>query len=259
MPDIDIDFCIERRSEVIDYIRNQYGDNSVTQIITFGKMKAKQVIRDVGRVMGYSFGEVDRIAKTIPDELNITLDKAISKSLDFREMAQGEYKELIEHSKVLEGMNRHASTHAAGVVIADGDLTDYVPLYKSSSGDITSQYDMKGLEDLGLLKMDFLGLRNLTVIDKTKKLIKLNKQELDIEDISLNDKKVYNLFSKGLTTGVFQFESSGMREYLKKLQPTVIEDLIAMNALYRPGPMQNIDSFISRKHAKKYNIYTSAT
>ena len=251
MPDIDIDFCIERRSEVIDYIRNQYGDNSVTQIITFGKMKAKQVIRDVGRVMGYSFGEVDRIAKTIPDELNITLDKAISKSSDFREMAQGEYKELIAHSKVLEGMNRHASTHAAGVVIADGDLTDYVPLYKSSSGDITSQYDMKGLEDLGLLKMDFLGLRNLTVIDKTKKLIKRNKQELDIENISLNDKKVYNLFSKGLTTGVFQFESSGMREYLKKLQPTVIEDLIAMNALYRPGPMQNIDSFISRKHGKK--------
>ena len=255
MPDIDIDFCIERRSEVIDYIRNQYGDNSVTQIITFGKMKAKQVIRDVGRVMGYSFGEVDRIAKTIPDELNITLDKAISKSLDFREMAQGEYKELIEHSKVLEGMNRHASTHAAGVVIADGDLTDYVPLYKSSSGDITSQYDMKGLEDLGLLKMDFLGLRNLTVIDKTKKLIKRNKQELDIEDISLNDKKVYNLFSKGLTTGVFQFESSGMREYLKKLQPTVIEDLIAMNALYRPGPMQNIDSFISRKHGEKNITY----
>ena len=218
-------------------------------------MKAKQVIRDVGRVMGYSFGEVDRIAKTIPDELNITLDKAISKSSDFREMAQGEYKELIAHSKVLEGMNRHASTHAAGVVIADGDLTDYVPLYKSSSGDITSQYDMKGLEDLGLLKMDFLGLRNLTVIDKTKKLIKLNKQELDIEDISLNDKKVYNLFSKGLTTGVFQFESSGMREYLKKLQPTVIEDLIAMNALYRPGPMQNIDSFISRKHGKKNITY----
>ncbi len=256
MPDIDIDFCIERRSEVIDYIRGQYGDNSVTQIITFGKMKAKQVIRDVGRVMGYSFGEVDRIAKAIPDELNITLDKAINKSPDFREMAEGEYKELIEHSKVLEGMNRHASTHAAGVVIADGDLTDYVPLYKSSSGDITSQYDMKGLEDLGLLKMDFLGLRNLTVIDKTKKLINKNNKNLDIDNISLNDEKVYNLFSKGLTTGVFQFESSGMREYLKKLQPTVIEDLIAMNALYRPGPMQNIDNFISRKHGKKNIIYS---
>jgi len=256
MPDIDIDFCIERRSEVIDYIRGQYGDNSVTQIITFGKMKAKQVIRDVGRVMGYSFGEVDRIAKTIPDELNITLDKAINKSSDFRGMADGDYKELIEHSKVLEGMNRHASTHAAGVVIADGDLTDYVPLYKSSSGDITSQYDMKGLEDLGLLKMDFLGLRNLTVIDKTKKLIDQNNKSLDIHNISLNDKKVYNLFSKGLTTGVFQFESSGMREYLKKLQPTVIEDLIAMNALYRPGPMQNIDNFISRKHGKKNITYS---
>ena len=256
MPDIDIDFCIERRSEVIDYIRGQYGENSVTQIITFGKMKAKQVIRDVGRVMGYSFGEVDRIAKTIPDELNITLDKAINKSSDFRAMAEGEYKELIEHSKVLEGMNRHASTHAAGVVIADGDLTDYVPLYKSSSGDVTSQYDMKGLEDLGLLKMDFLGLRNLTVIDKTKKLIERDNKSLDIDSISLNDEKVYKLFSNGLTTGVFQFESSGMREYLKKLKPTVIEDLIAMNALYRPGPMQNIDNFISRKHGKKNITYS---
>ena len=255
MPDIDIDFCIERRSEVIDYIRNQYGENSVTQIITFGKMKAKQVIRDVGRVMGYSFGEVDRIAKAIPDELNITLEDAINKNSDFREMAEGEYKELIEHSKILEGMNRHASTHAAGVVIADGDLTNYVPLYKSSNGDITSQYDMKGLEDLGLLKMDFLGLRNLTVIDKTKKLIKRQNKTTDIGEISFNDEKVYNLFSKGLTTGIFQFESSGMREFLKKLQPSSIEDLIAMNALYRPGPMQNIDNFISRKQGKKDIVY----
>ena len=166
LPDIDIDFCIERRGEVIDYIKKQYGENAVTQIITFGKMKARQVVRDVGRVMSYPFGEVDKIAKAIPEELNITLDDAIKKSTELRNYAEGDYRELIQHSLVLEGMNRHASTHAAGVVIAPSDLTDYVPLYKSSQGDVTSQYDMKGLEELGLLKMDFLGLRTLTVIIK---------------------------------------------------------------------------------------------
>ena len=255
MPDIDIDFCIERRGEVIDYIKEQYGDNSVTQIITFGKMKAKQVVRDVGRVMGYSFSEVDKIAKAIPNELNITLDKALEKSPELSEMAENNYKELIQHSKVLEGMNRHASIHAAGVVIAPGELTDYVPLYKSNTDDVTSQYDMKGLEDLGLLKMDFLGLRNLTVIDKAVKLIKHQKKSIDLENISFEDPKVYKLFAKGHTIGVFQFESSGMREFLKKLKPTVVEDLIAMNALYRPGPMQNIDDFISRKHGHEKIIY----
>ena len=251
LPDIDIDFCIERRGEVIDYIKTQYGERSVTQIITFGTMKAKQVVRDVGRVMGYSYGEVDRIAKAIPDDLNITLDDAIVKSSQFRELAENEYKELIDHSRVLEGMHRHASIHAAGVVIAPGELTDYVPLYKSSTDDITTQYDMKGLEDLGLLKMDFLGLRNLTVIDKTLKLISAKGEEIDIEKISFDESKVYELFASGLTIGVFQFESSGMREFLKKLKPSVIADLIAMNALYRPGPMSNIDNFISRKHGKK--------
>ena len=173
MPDIDIDFCIERRGEVIDYIKEQYGENSVTQIITFGKMKAKQVVRDVGRVMGYSFSEVDKIAKAIPNELNITLDKALEKSPELKKMSEGDFQELINHSKVLEGMHRHASIHAAGVVIAPSELTDYIPLYKSSTNDITSQYDMKGLEELGLLKMDFLGLRNLTVIDKAVALINL--------------------------------------------------------------------------------------
>ena len=255
MPDIDIDFCIERRGEVIDYIKDQYGDSSVTQIITFGKMKAKQVVRDVGRVMGYSFSDVDKIAKAIPNELNITLDKALEKSPELSDMADGDYKELMEHSKVLEGMNRHASIHAAGVVIAPGELTDYVPLYKSNTDDVTSQYDMKGLEELGLLKMDFLGLRNLTVIDKAIKLIEANGESLDIEKLSFENSEVYKLFSKGHTIGVFQFESSGMREFLKKLQPTVLEDLIAMNALYRPGPMSNIDDFISRKHGKKKIAY----
>ena len=251
MPDIDIDFCIERRGEVIDYIKEQYGENSVTQIITFGKMKAKQVVRDVGRVMGYSFSEVDKIAKAIPNELNITLDKALEKSPELKKMSEGDFQELINHSKVLEGMHRHASIHAAGVVIAPSELTDYIPLYKSSTNDITSQYDMKGLEELGLLKMDFLGLRNLTVIDKAVALINLKEGNVDLEKLSFEDDKVYELFSKGNTIGVFQFESSGMREFLKKLKPTVLEDLIAMNALYRPGPMENIDSFISRKHGVK--------
>ena len=250
MPDIDIDFCIERRSEVIDYIKTQYGENSVTQIITFGKMKARQVVRDVGRVLGYSFGEVDKLAKMIPTTLNITLDEALEQSPELMAASKGEFKELLDYSKILEGMNRHASIHAAGVVIAPGELTDYVPLYRSSQGDITSQYDMKGLEDLGLLKLDFLGLRNLTVIDNAIKLIEENGNKIDIENIPLDDQEVYKLFTKGLTIGVFQFESSGMREFLKKLKPTAIEDLIAMNALYRPGPMNNIDDFIKRKHGK---------
>ena len=251
MPDIDIDFCIERRGEVIDYIKNQYGENSVTQIITFGKMKARQVVRDVGRVLGYSFGETDKLAKMIPTTLNITLEEALDQSPELLAASKGEFKELLDYSKVLEGMNRHASIHAAGVVIAPGELTDYVPLYKSTQGDITSQYDMKGLEELGLLKLDFLGLRNLTVIDNAIKLIKDGGNDIDIENIPFDDQSVYKLFTKGLTIGVFQFESSGMREFLKKLKPTAIEDLIAMNALYRPGPMNNIDDFIKRKHGKK--------
>lgn len=255
LPDIDIDFCIERRGEVIDYIKKQYGEKSVTQIITFGKMRARQVVRDVGRVMSYPYNEVDKIAKAIPDELNITLESAIEKSTELHDFAKGDYKELIQHSLVLEGMNRHASTHAAGVVIAPSDLTDYVPLYKSSLGDITSQYDMKGLEDLGLLKMDFLGLRTLTVIDKAVKLIKHNGDKIDIDNLKYDDQKVFKLFAKGMTIGIFQFESSGMREFLKKLKPTALEDLIAMNALYRPGPINNINDYIDRKHGKKKIIY----
>jgi len=252
LPDIDIDFCIERRGEVIDYIKQRYGENSVTQIITFGRMQARQVIRDVGRVMSYPIGEIDKIAKAIPDELNITLAEAIKKSPEFNKYATYTHSELIQHSLVLEGIHRHAATHAAGVVIAPGDLTEFVPLYKSSQGDITSQYDMKGLEDIGLLKMDFLGLRNLTVIDKTVKLIK-DKHGLDIEidKLQFDDSKVFELFAKGMTVGIFQFESSGMREFLKKLKPTELEDLIAMNALYRPGPMNNINTYIACKHGKK--------
>ena len=185
MPDIDIDFCIERRGEVIDYIKNQYGENSVTQIITFGKMKARQAVRDVGRVLGYSFGEIDHLAKMIPTTINITLEEAMAQSPELKEAADGQFKEVMDYSKILEGMNRHASIHAAGVVIAPGDLTDFVPLYRSPQGDITSQYDMKGLEELGLLKLDFLGLRNLTVIDNTVNLIKERGEKINIEKISL--------------------------------------------------------------------------
>jgi len=252
LPDIDIDFCIERRGEVIDYIKQRYGENSVTQIITFGRMQARQVIRDVGRVMSYPPSEIDKIAKTIPNELNITLAEAIKKSPEFNKYATDTHSELIQYSLVLEGIHRHAATHAAGVVIAPGDLTEFVPLYKSSQGDITSQYDMKGLEDIGLLKMDFLGLRNLTVIDNTIKLIK-KRHGIDVEKDKLqyNDSKVFELFAKGMTVGIFQFESSGMREFLKKLKPTELEDLIAMNALYRPGPMNNINTYINCKHGKK--------
>ena len=252
LPDIDIDFCIERRNQVIDYIKSIYGEKSVTQIITFGKMNARGVIRDVGRVMGYSYSDVDKIAKLIPEGPKMTLDKALKQSSELRTHSQNQYQDLIENAKTLEGMNRHASIHAAGVVVAPGKLTDFVPLYKSTNDDITTQYDMNELEKLGLLKMDFLGLRNLTVIDKTIDLVnKRLGKKIDINNIPLDDPKVYELFSKGLTVGVFQFESSGMREYLKKLEPNAIEDLIAMTALYRPGPMKNINHYIDRAHGKE--------
>ena len=251
MPDIDIDFCIEGRDQVIQYIKKRYGEESVAQIITFGTMGAKSSIRDVGRVLGMDYGEVDRVAKMIPNEPKMTLDKAMTMNPDFKNLLSGSdaHKELLENSMILEGMHRHASTHAAGVVVTPGSLTDYVPLYKSpSSSDVATQYDMVSLEDLGLLKMDFLGLRNLTVINKTIKAIQVNHNlEINIEEIDLNDQKVYELFSKGDTTGIFQFESNGMREYLRQLKPTCLEDLIAMNSLYRPGPMKNIPKFLARK------------
>ena len=251
MPDIDIDFCIEGRDQVIQYIKKRYGQENVAQIITFGTMGAKSSIRDVGRVLGMDYGEVDRVAKLIPNEPKMTLEKAMKMNPDFKKtLSQSEaHEELIKNSMILEGMHRHASTHAAGVVVTPGPLTDYVPLYKSpSSTDIATQYDMISLEDLGLLKMDFLGLRNLTVIKKTIQAIKENHDiEINIEKIDLNDPKVYTLFANGDTIGIFQFESTGMREYLKQLKPTCLEDLIAMTSLYRPGPMKNIPEFIARK------------
>ena len=259
MPDIDIDFCIDGREKVINYIKERYGKDSVSQIITFGTMKAKSAVRDVGRVMGLSYGDVDSVAKMIPTELNITLDKALAKSKELKNIYENDntYKELINFSKTLEGMHRHASTHAAGVVITPGPLTDYVPLFKSpSTGDIATQAEMNDLEDLGLLKVDILGLRNLTVIDKAIQAIKENHNKIiAIDSLSLDDQNVYKLFSQGKTIGIFQFESQGMREYLQQLNPTCIEDIIAMNALYRPGPMANIPKFIARKNGNEKIVF----
>ena len=253
MPDIDIDFCYERREEIIQYVREKYGESNVTQIITFGTMAARAVIRDVGRVLKLRYTEVDKIAKMIPPTIGITLERALGEVNELRALVNGDAmnRQLIDYSQVLEGLARHASTHAAGVVITPDELTNYTPLYKSNTGDVTTQYDMKCLESLGVLKMDFLGLRTLTVMDKTVKMLKQKGIDLDLDNIPFDDPKAYEIFGHGETIGLFQFESSGMREYLKKLKPQSIEDLTAMNALYRPGPMDMIDDFIARKHGTK--------
>lgn len=254
MPDIDIDFCYERREEVIDYVREFYGKDNVTQIITFGTMAARAVIRDVGRVLKMRYGDVDKIAKMIPSTLGIKLKDALATVTEMRELGEKDetHKELLEYSQVLEGLARHASTHAAGVVITPTALTNYAPLYKSAStGDVTTQYDMKCLESTGVLKMDFLGLRTLTVIEHTLQMLRKRDIDIDIDAIPLDDPETFKIFSNGETTAVFQFESSGMREYLRKLKPQNIEDLIAMNSLYRPGPMDMIDDFIARKHGRQ--------
>ncbi len=257
MPDIDIDFCYERRDEIINYVKRKYGENNVTQIITFGTMAARAVIRDVGRVLKIRYGEVDRIAKLIPPTPSMTLPKALETVPELNRLsAQDEvHTQLINYSRVLEGLARHASTHAAGVVITPDELTKFTPLYKSPQGEVTTQYDMRCLEDIGVLKMDFLGLRTLTVIDKTVKALKRKGVDIDINNVPLDDAETYELFCNGETVGIFQFESSGMREYLRKLKPQVFEDLIAMNALYRPGPMEWIDDFIQRKHGLKQIAY----
>ena len=262
MPDIDIDFCYERRPEVIDYIKDRYGEDSVTQIITFNRMNAKAVVRDVARVMGMEYATGDRFAKAIPDGIKLSkeekengitpLKKAeeLNKDLQTYIHESPATEKLWSMSLVLEGMNRQPGTHAAGVVIAPDDLLNYIPLFKSTKGDVTTQYDMGCLEQVGMLKVDFLGLRTLTVIKHPLDLVKRNGIDIDIDKIPLDDPKVYSLFSEGRTFGLFQFESGGMREYLKKLRPTRIDDLVAMNALYRPGPMDNIPEYIARKHGK---------
>jgi DNA polymerase-3 subunit alpha len=252
MPDIDIDFADRGRERVIDYVTQKYGRDNVAQIITFGSMAARAVVRDVGRVMSLPYGEVDAIAKLIPMEIEMTLEKALEREPELKKRydEDAEIKELIEYSKVLEGLSRHASTHAAGVVIAPGPIMDYAPLYKSNKDEITTQFDMHGIEAIGLLKMDFLGLRTLTVIDDCLKLLAQRGVTVDIDHVLLDDPEIYRLFTRAETIGIFQFESGGMREYLKKLKPTVLEDLTVMNALYRPGPLDAgmIDIYIKRKH-----------
>ncbi|MDO5018449.1 MAG: DNA polymerase III subunit alpha [Lagierella massiliensis] len=250
MPDIDIDFCYERREEVIDYVVEKYGSNKVAQIVTFGTMGARGCIRDVGRVMGLDYNLVDMVAKNVPNELNITIESALETSEEFRKLYvdSPEIKKLIDVANDLEGMPRHTSTHAAGVVISKDPIVEYVPLAKNKDAIIT-QFNMTELEELGLLKMDFLGLRTLTVIDDTIKLIKKNRNiDIDINSIDVNDPKVLKLFSKAETLGVFQFESDGMRNFLSELKPSKFDDLIAANSLFRPGPMNEIPNYIQNKN-----------
>ena len=263
MPDIDIDFCMRRRGEVIDYVTQKYGRDNVAQIITFGTMAAKAALKDVGRAMDLPYGDVDRIAKLVPNQINIELDEALKQSAQLRSAIDSDerFKDMLEIAKRLEGLARHASTHAAGVVISPQPLTDLLPVYKTNRDEITTQYDMKGLERLGLLKMDFLGLTTLTVLSDTVKLIAANRNEqLDLQTLPLGDAPTYQLFSRGDTTAIFQFESHGMRDILRRYQPSRLEDLTALNALYRPGPIQGgmIDDFIARKHGKKKVAYDLA-
>jgi DNA polymerase-3 subunit alpha len=262
LPDIDIDFCERRRGEVIDYVTRKYGRDQVAQIITFGTMKARAVVRDVARVMDIPYADADKVAKAVPPALDMTLEKALAESPALKDMQQKDerVKELLTVAQRLEGMTRHASVHAAGVVIAPRPLTEFVPLYKSQKDEIVTQWAMKEVERVGLLKMDFLGLSTLTLIQDCLAEIKRTEGiDLDIDAISLTDEKTYKLFSDGQTYGVFQFESSGMRELLRKAKPERLDDLIALNALYRPGPLKSgmVDDFVSRKQGKtevKYEL-----
>ncbi|MCK4417933.1 MAG: DNA polymerase III subunit alpha, partial [Candidatus Latescibacteria bacterium] len=248
MPDFDIDFADRDRQKVIDYVIKKYGKENVSQIITFGTMAARAVIRDVGRVLGMPYGEVDKIAKLVLP--GTTLEVAIKTVPELAQLAQsdGVGAKLISYAKTLEGLARHSSTHAAGVVITPDALTNYTPLCTTNKKDITTQYDWKYIEEIGLLKMDFLGLRTLTGIDDTLRMVAEKGTSLELEDLPLDDKATFELLARGETIGIFQFESSGMRDYLRKLNPTSLDDMIAMNALYRPGPMASIDDFIRRKH-----------
>ncbi|HXZ81883.1 MAG TPA: DNA polymerase III subunit alpha [Terriglobales bacterium] len=257
MPDIDIDFCMHRRGEVIKYVTEKYGRENVAQIITFGTMAAKAAIKDVGRVLDMPYAEVDRIAKMVPTTLNITLEQALK---DSHQLAQAyaneaQVRQIIDTAKRLEGLVRNAGVHAAGVVIAPQPLTELVPLYLTKNEEIVTAYDMKAIEKLGLLKMDFLGLTTLTILDETLKLIRQTRgEELDLNQLGWDDQQTYErVFHTGLTSGVFQFESHGMRDVLRRYQPNSLEDLTALNALYRPGPIQGgmIDDFIDRKHGRK--------
>ena len=251
MPDIDVDFCFERRQEVIDYVRRKYGDDCVVQIVTFGTLAARGVIRDVGRVMDLPYAQVDTIAKMIPQELNITIDKALQMNPEFKKVYEEdkEIHELIDTAKRLEGLPRHTSMHAAGVVISQKDVSEYVPLSRASDGSIVTQFTMTTLEELGLLKMDFLGLRTLTVIQNAVHLVEQDTGvKLDMQHIDYNDKKVLDSLGTGHSDGVFQLESAGMKNFMKELKPQSLEDVIAGISLYRPGPMDFIPQYIRGKN-----------
>ena len=258
MPDIDIDFCVERRQEVIDYVSRKYGKDQVVQIVTFGTMAARGVIRDVGRVMDLPYAYVDSIAKQIPTELGITIEKALAMNPELRGMYESDenVKKLIDMSKRLEGLPRHTSMHAAGVVISSKAVDEFVPLSRASDGSITTQFVMTTLEELGLLKMDFLGLRNLTVIQNAVRLIeKSQKVKLDIDHINFEDKAVLDSIGTGHTEGVFQLESAGMKNFMKELKPQSLEDIIAGISLYRPGPMDFIPAYIRGKNNTDSIVY----
>ncbi|HWG36468.1 MAG TPA: DNA polymerase III subunit alpha [Terriglobales bacterium] len=260
MPDIDIDFCMNRRGEVIEYVTRKYGRDNVSQIITFGTMAAKAAIKDVGRAMDLPYGEVDRIAKMVPNQLNITLASALEQSAPLRELALSDPKvgELMEVAQKVEGLCRHAGMHAAGVVISPRPLTELVPLYKTNRDEIVTQFDMNGLESLGLLKMDFLGLTTLTILQEAVESIeRVRGKRLDLAQLPDDDAATFEIFCKGQTDGVFQFESAGMRDILRRYRPNRLSDLTALNALYRPGPIQGgmIDDFIERRHGRKQITY----
>ena len=260
MPDIDIDFCMRRRGELIDYVTHKYGRENVAQIITFGTMAAKAAIKDVGRAMDIPYGEVDRLAKFVPATLGIELKTALEESPQLKAAIESDERlgDLMRVALRLEGLARHASTHAAGVVISPQPLTELIPVYKTNRDEVTTQYDMNALERIGLLKMDFLGLTTLTVLHDAVKMVQQNRGvKIEIDNLALDDEATYKLFSRGDTTAIFQFESHGMRDILRRYHPTRIEDLTALNALYRPGPIQGgmIDDFINRKQGKTKASY----
>ncbi|MFH1690814.1 MAG: DNA polymerase III subunit alpha [Candidatus Eisenbacteria bacterium] len=260
MPDFDIDFCYERRSEIIEYVTEKYGRESVAQIISFGTMQARAAIRDVGRVLKFPYSEVDRVAKMVPRELNITLDESLAKVPELKELRDSDerYSKLLHYAGDLEGLARHASVHAAGVIIAPGRIDDWAPLYRSNKGEITTQYPMNSLARIGLLKFDFLGLRTLTVIHDALAMIKENRGvDMASGEIPLDDAETYELLSTGHTVGVFQVESSGMRDLLRKVKPERLEDMTAVNALFRPGPLGSgmVDDYVKRKHGRQNVSY----
>lgn len=257
MPDFDVDFCYEKRDQVIDYVCRKYGHDHVSQIITFGTMSARMVIRDVGRVLDVPYAETDKIAKMVPNELHITIKKAMEQNKELRDLYEQnlDMKKMLDIAMALEGMPRQASTHACGIVITKDPVVDYVPLYRRDDI-ISTQYIMTTLEELGLLKMDFLGLRTLTVIQDTIELVKANR-DIDVEfDKDMNDSKVYKLWQEGNSVGIFQFESQGMTNFMKELKPDCLEDIIAGVSLYRPGPMDQIPRYIANKKDPEHAVYT---